>query len=95
MLAELCVSHPLPQLSGQSLGLLSATAATQNFSMVTLFCLAPSPFTSAQKDIPIPPDSQTELHKVKTSPLIKVTAKQSNLFGVFFFLFSRIMGFLS
>lgn len=43
------------------------------------------------KRISYPLDRQTELHKVKTSPLIKVTVKQSNLLG--FFLFSQNYGF--
>lgn len=53
------------------------------------FCL--HVHSHAQKNIPIPPDRQTELHKVKTSPLIKVTVKQSNL--AFFPSSPRITGF--
>lgn len=60
------------------------------FSMVSLCCL--HLHLHLHKRISYPLDRQTELHKVKSSPLIKVTVKESNLLGVFFS--SRIMGFI-
>lgn len=88
------VSDPLPQVSGESLGVLSTPGSRQNFSMVSLGCLAA--FISiyiCTKGYSYPLGRQTELHKVQTSPLIKVTVKQSNLVW-FFFSSPRMMGFI-
>lgn len=82
-----------PQVPGESLGVLSTPGTRQNFSIVSLCCLAASISISiCTEGYSYPLNRQTELHKVKASPLIKVTVKQSSLFWGFCH-FSRNYGF--